>query len=251
MIVLLKYHEVPIGQLHLILFIISPFFFFSIGQAKVPIGHYITKQPICSRMVVIFVDKNVSNVIIIVILLLLAYRCSILHLGNKRLQHGRDSNNNTRRNASNLDKSTTSTGSAQRSPLSSASDKSCDEQILLMQHQQQAPPALPRSMYMHQPGLESPDSRNVPSGGKQLKQEQCEYNPMPSFDSHTFPNYSPFTINTLIMQQGFGDNPAALNAYYASQLPQTAFVPSTSADYYPSSMYPSQANTNNTNNPSL
>ena len=163
----------------------------------------------------------------------------LLRLGNKRLQHDRDSNNNTRRNRSNLDKSTTSTGSGQRSPLSSASDKSCDEQILLMQQQQSRP------MYMQQPTtLESSDSRNVPAGGKQLKQEQCEYNQMSSFDSHTFPNYSPFTINTLIMQQGFGDNPAALNAYYASQLPQTAFVPSTSADYYPPSMYPTQPNNN-------
>ena len=165
----------------------------------------------------------------------------LLRLGNKRLQHDRDSNNNTRRNRSNLDKSTTSTGSGQRSPLSSASDKSCDEQILLMQQQQQQS----RPMYMQQPTtLESSDSRNVPAGGKQLKQEQCEYNQMSSFDSHTFPNYSPFTINTLIMQQGFGDNPAALNAYYASQLPQTAFVPSTSADYYPPSMYPTQPNNN-------
>ena len=163
----------------------------------------------------------------------------LLRLGNKRLQHDRDSNNNTRRNRSNLDKSTTSTGSGQQSPLSSASDKSCDEQILLMQQQQSRP------MYMQQPTtLESSDSRNVPAGGKQLKQEQCEYNQMSSFDSHTFPNYSPFTINTLIMQQGFGDNPAALNAYYASQLPQTAFVPSTSADYYPPSMYPTQPNNN-------
>ena len=42
-----------------------------------------------------------------------------------------------------LDKSTTSTGSGQRSPLSSASDKSCDEQLLLMQQQQQQ-----RSMYI-------------------------------------------------------------------------------------------------------
>ncbi len=86
---------------------------------------------------------------------------------------------------------------------------------------------------------ESPDSRNLQLssssvasvGVKQLKQEQCEFNQMP-FDPHTFPGYSPFAINTLIMHQGFGDNPAALNAYYASQLPQTAFVPSSSADYY-------------------
>ena len=42
--------------------------FFSVDQAKVPIGHYIKKQPICSKMVVIFVDKNVSNVISIVLL---------------------------------------------------------------------------------------------------------------------------------------------------------------------------------------
>jgi len=43
------------------------------------------------------------------------------------------------------------------------------------------------------------------------------------------------------MHQGFGDNPAALNAYYASQLPQTAFVPSSSSDYYHhSAMYAPQ-----------
>ena len=158
------------------------------------------------------------------------------------MPHDRDSNNNTRRNGVNnsLDKSTASTGSGQRSPLSSASDKSCDEQLLLMQQQQ--PPPLPqqRSMYMQQQPqpLEPSDSRNLQvsssgttSGVKQLKQEQCEFNQM-SFDPHTFPSYSPFTINTLIMHQGFGDNPAALNAYYASQLPQTAFVPSSSSDYY-------------------
>ncbi|CAF1254014.1 unnamed protein product [Adineta steineri] len=158
----------------------------------------------------------------------------------KRLQHDRDSNNNNRRNGINnsLDKSTTSTGSGQQSPLSSSSDKSCDEQLLLMQQ---------RPMYMQQQqqqALESPDTRNLQvssssvtattaatTGIKQLKQEQCEYNQMP-FDSHTFPGYSPFAINTLIMHQGFSDNPAALNAYYASQLPQTAFVPSSSSDYY-------------------
>jgi hypothetical protein len=61
------------------------------------------------------------------------------------------------------------------------------------------------------------------------------------FDPHTFAGYSPFAINTLIMHQGFGDNPAALNAYYASQLPQTAFVPSSSTDYYHhSTMYAPQ-----------
>jgi hypothetical protein len=92
---------------------------------------------------------------------------------------------------------------------------------------------------------ESPDSRNIQLssssvGVKQLKQEQCEFNQM-SFDPHTFTGYSPFAINTLIMHQGFGDNPAALNAYYASQLPQTAFVPSSSSDYYHhSAMYAPQ-----------
>ncbi|CAF4871258.1 unnamed protein product, partial [Rotaria sp. Silwood1] len=168
---------------------------------------------------------------------------------NKRLEHDRDSNNNNRRHGINnsLDKSTTSTGSGQRSPISSASDKSCDEQLLLMQQQQQ------RSIYMQQQqqSLESPDSRNLQVSSstttnvdvKQLKQEQCDFNQM-SFDSHTFPNYSPFAINTLIMHQGFGDNPAALNAYYASQLPQTAFVPSSSSDYYHhSTMYASQPTT--------
>ncbi|CAF0964779.1 unnamed protein product [Rotaria sordida] len=170
---------------------------------------------------------------------------------NKRLEHDRDSNNNNRRNGINnsLDKSTTSTGSGQRSPISSASDKSCDDQLLLMQQQQ-------RSIYMQQQqqqqqqSLESPDSRNlqVPALAtnvdvKQLKQEQCDFNQM-SFDPHTFPNYSPFAINTLIMHQGFGDNPAALNAYYASQLPQTAFVSSSSSDYYHhSAMYASQPTT--------
>jgi hypothetical protein len=152
------------------------------------------------------------------------------------LQHDRDSNhtNNRRHGINNsLDKSTTSTGSGQRSPLSSASDKSCDEQLLLMQQQ--------RPMYMQQQqqqqSLESPNIQvsssgiTTTAGIKQLKQEQCEFNQL-SFDPHTFPSYSPFTINTLIMHQGFGDNPAALNAYYASQLPQTAFVPSSSSDYY-------------------
>jgi hypothetical protein len=102
------------------------------------------------------------------------------------------------------------------------------QRSIYMQHQQQ----------QQQPSLESSDSRNLQVsssattvGVKQLKQEQCEFNQM-SFDPHTFPSYSPFAINTLIMQQGFGDNPAALNAYYASQLPQTAFVPSSSSDYY-------------------
>jgi hypothetical protein len=152
--------------------------------------------------------------------------------GNRRIPNDRDSNNNRRNGASNnLDKSTTSTGSGQRSPLSSASDKSCDEQLLLMQQQQ-------RPMYMQpqqQPPLDSSvqasSTASTNLGVKQLKQEQCEFNQM-SFDPHTFPSYSPFAINTLIMQQGFGDNPAALNAYYASQLPQTAFVPSSSSDYY-------------------
>jgi hypothetical protein len=168
-----------------------------------------------------------------------------------RMPHDRDSNNNRRHEGSginnSLDKSTTSTGSGQRSPLSSASDKSCDEQLLLMQQQQQQQQQ--RSMYIqHQQqqalaASESPDSRNLQSstvGVKQLKQEQCEFNQMP-FDPHTFTGYSPFAINTLIMHQGFGDNPAALNAYYASQLPQTAFVPSSSADYYHhSAMYAPQ-----------
>ncbi|CAF0835304.1 unnamed protein product [Rotaria sp. Silwood1] len=190
-------------------------------------------------------------------------------VGNKReiscrIQHDRDSNNNNRRNGINnsLDKSTTSTGSGQRSPLSSASDKSCDEQLILMQHhqqqqQQQHQQQQQRSIYMqHQQqqqqqalaASESPDSRNLQLssssasavGVKQLKQEQCEFNQM-SFDPHTFTGYSPFAINTLIMHQGFGDNPAALNAYYASQLPQTAFVPSSSSDYYHhSAMYATQ-----------
>ena len=53
-----------------------------------------------------------------------------------------------------------------------------------------------------------------------------------SFDPHTFAGYSPFAINTLIMHPGFADNSTALNAYYASQLPQAAFVPSSSTDYY-------------------
>ncbi len=162
--------------------------------------------------------------------------------GNKRLQHDRDSNNNRRNGVNNsLDKSTTSTGSGQRSPLSSASDKSCDEQLLLMQQQQR-----PIYMQQQQP-IDSSDSRNLQVssaaattiGVKQLKQEQCEFNQM-SFDPHTFPSYSPFAINTLIMQQGFGDNPAALNAYYASQLPQTAFVPSSSDYYHHPTMYAPQ-----------
>jgi hypothetical protein len=197
-------------------------------------------------MVVIFVGKNVLNVN--------SFFSSSFHCGkeffrflsgNKRLQHDRDSNNNRRNGMSNsLDKSTTSTGSGQRSPLSSASDKSCDEQLLLMQQQQQQRPIY---MQPQQQPLDSSDSRNLQIsssasttlGVKQLKQEQCEFNQM-SFDPHTFPSYSPFAINTLIMQQGFGDNPAALNAYYASQLPQTAFVPSSSSDYYHPTMYAPQ-----------
>ena len=103
-----------------------------------------------------------------------------------------------------------------------------------MQQQQQQGP-----MYMQQPTLDS-SSSGTTNNVKPLKQEQCEFNQL-SFDPHTFPSYSPFTINQLIMQQGFGENPAALNAYYASQLPQTAFVPSSSSDYYHHpTMYASQ-----------
>ena len=209
--------------------------FFYLGQARVRTGRYIRRRPICLKMAATSVDKNVSNVSSISIFLPRHFPIVFLS-GNKRLQHDRDSNNNRRNGLSNsLDKSTTSTGSGQRSPLSSASDKSCDEQLLLMQQQQ---PQRPMYMQPQQPqALDSSDSRNLPVSAstslavKQLKQEQCEFNQM-SFDPHTFPSYSPFAINTLIMQQGFGDNPAALNAYYASQLPQTAFVPSSSADYY-------------------
>jgi hypothetical protein len=107
--------------------------------------------------------------------------------------------------------------------------------------QQQQQQQQQRSMYMqHQQQQQPSESSATTAGVKQLKQEQCDFNQM-SFDPHTFPGYSPFTINTLIMQQGFGDNPAALNAYYASQLPQTAFVPSSSSDYYHhSTMYAPQ-----------
>ena len=158
--------------------------------------------------------------------------------GSSRMAHERDSNNN-RHHAINqsLDKSTTSTGSGQRSPLSSTSEKSCDEQLMLVQQQQQQPQ---RSMYMAHPqqqqGLETVDSRHlqVPTStaaAKSLKQEQCDLTQVP-FDPHSFTNYSPFAINTLMLHQGFAENPAALNAYYASQLPQTAFVPSSSTDYY-------------------
>jgi hypothetical protein len=205
-------------------------------------------QQICLKMVVIFDDKNVLNVIYILFYSRIKKK-KLFCSGNKRLQHDRDSNNNRRNGINNsLDKSTASTGSGQRSPLSSASDKSCDEQLLLMQQQQQQQQ---RSIYMQhqqqQQPLESSDSRNLQAsstaataGVKQLKQEQCEFNQM-SFDPHTFPSYSPFTINTLIMQQGFGDNPAALNAYYASQLPQTAFVPSSSDYYHHPTMYAPQS----------
>ncbi|CAF4270882.1 unnamed protein product, partial [Rotaria socialis] len=159
----------------------------------------------------------------------------------QRLDHDRDSNNNSRRQGINnsLDKSTASTGSGQQSPISSSSEKSCDEQLLIMQQQL---PARPIYMQQQQPTIESsqPSATNVDV--KQLKQEQCEFNQM-SFDPHTFPNYSPFAINTLIMHQGFGDNPAALNAYYASQLPQTAFAPSSSDYYHHSAMYASQPTT--------
>lgn len=160
--------------------------------------------------------------------------------------------NSNRRHVLNnsLDKSTTSTGSGQRSPLSSGSEKSCDEQMILMQqqrqsyisqpqqpHQQQQQPQPQQQVQQGLTASESPDSRHLPSssinpiGIKQLKQEQCEFNQM-SFDPHTFPSYSPFAINSIFMHQGFTENPAALNAYYASQLPQTAFVPSSSTDYY-------------------
>ena len=111
-------------------------------------------------MVVIFDDKNVLNVslkkkekLFIVICLLLDFKAFVG--GHKRdissrMQQDRDSNStNNRRNGMNhsLDKSTTSTGSGQRSPLSSASDKSCDEQLLLMQQQQQQQQQQ-RSIYM-------------------------------------------------------------------------------------------------------
>jgi len=159
--------------------------------------------------------------------------------------HDRDSNNN--RNHGNLDKSTTSSGSGQRSPLSSNSEKSSDEQFLLMQQQQQQQQTS-ASIYLtqhdqqqQQQTLESNDSRHLPVSSsttvnnsmsiKALKQEQCELSQIP-FDPHAFPNYSPFAINTLMLHQGFAESPSALNAYYASQLPQTAFVPSSSADYY-------------------
>jgi len=230
-------------------------------------------------MVVIFVDKNDLNVSLeknklsqkISFLKIQAFQGVKRDLSCRLTGgHERDSNNNSRRNHvmnNSLEKSTTSTGSGQRSPLSSASDKSCDEQLLIMQQQQQQQQ---RPMYMQQQqqqqsalgcknhrlkneneflfcffqASESPDSRHLQSSSnphvKQLKQEQCEFNQMP-FDSHTFSNYSPFAINTLMLHQGFGENPAALNAYYASQLPQTAFVPSSSADYYHhSSMYAPQ-----------
>lgn len=231
-------------------------------------------------MVVIFVDKNDLNVSLeknklsqkISFLKIKAFQGVKRDLSCRLTGgHERDSNNNSRRNHvmnNSLEKSTTSTGSGQRSPLSSASDKSCDEQLLIMQQQQQQQQ---RPMYMQQQqqqsalgcknhrlkneneflfcffqASESPDSRHLQSSSssnlhvKQLKQEQCEFNQMP-FDSHTFSNYSPFAINTLMLHQGFGENPAALNAYYASQLPQTAFVPSSSADYYHhSSMYAPQ-----------
>ena len=167
--------------------------------------------------------------------------------GSSRLQD-RDANNN--RHHGNLDKSTTSSGSGQRSPLSSNSEKSSDDQFLLMQQQQQQQQQQPTaaSIYLtqhdqqqQQATLESNDSRHLPVSAsttvnnsmsiKTLKQEQCELSQIP-FDPHAFPNYSPFAINTLMLHQGFAESPSALNAYYASQLPQTAFVPSSSADYY-------------------
>jgi hypothetical protein len=243
---LLKYREVLIGKSFFFFFSLS-IYGFSLDQVKVLIGHYIKKQQICLKMDVIFDDKNDLNVCSFLFNTLKEKLKGMFFLGNRRdmscrMPHDRDSNNSNRRNGINnsLDKSTTSTGSGQRSPLSSASDKSCDEQLLLMQQQQQQ---LQRPMYMQQhqqqqQTLESPDSRNLQVssssttvGVKPLKQEQCDFNQM-SFDPHTFAGYSPFAINTLMLHQGFGDNPAALNAYYASQLPQTAFVPSSSSDYY-------------------
>ena len=109
-------------------------------------------------MVVIFDDKNVSNVSLHEFFVLLHSNCLQIKAfqGTKRdmscrMSHDRDSNNNRRHDGSgmnnSLEKSTTSTGSGQRSPLSSASDKSCDEQLLLMQQQQQQQQQQ-RSMYL-------------------------------------------------------------------------------------------------------
>jgi hypothetical protein len=158
--------------------------------------------------------------------------------GSSRMIHERDSNNNHTRHPTinhNLDKSITSTGSGQQSPVSSNSDKSCDEQLLLMQQL----PLQPRSIFMTQAheeqqqhsdrqGLETTSTSAITMPVKSLKQEQCESNQIP-FDPHSFTNYSPFAINTLMLHPGFADNSAAFNAYYASQLPQTAFIPSSSS----------------------
>jgi len=47
---------------YIILNILSIFIIISIDQVKVPIGHYIKRQQICLKMVVILDDKNVLNV---------------------------------------------------------------------------------------------------------------------------------------------------------------------------------------------
>ena len=62
------------------------------------------------------------------------------------------SNGNRRHGLNNsLDKSTTSTGSGQRSPLSSASEKSCDEQMILIQQQRQSYLSQPQQQQQQQP----------------------------------------------------------------------------------------------------
>jgi hypothetical protein len=118
-------------------------------------------------------------------------------------------------------------------------------------------PSQARAVYVGHPtqtSLDSSEIRHLPTSSsnnsttntsaigvgtvKALKQEQCDLSQLP-FDHHSFPNYTPFALNTLMLHQGFAESPAALNAYYASQLPQTAFVPSSSADYYHHHHHPS------------
>ena len=153
-----------------------------------------------------------------------------------------DSNNNRSHGTNiNSSKGNLSISNGQQSPSSLSSDKSCDDTLILIQQQQQQQqnPPQHRSMYVAHPQQQSSDSsephhflsNSTNANGKPLKQEQCELSQIP-LDSHSFANYPTFTLNPLMLHQGFADNAAALNAYYVPQLPQTTMVTSSSTDYY-------------------
>ena len=137
-------------------------------RAKARTGRFIKMRRTCSRTVVTFAVKNVSNVSRSPFLLanMSVHRRSFAAFagakreGSSRMGQERDSTggNPNRRHALNnsLDKSTTSTGSGQRSPLSSASEKSCDEQMILMQQQRQT--------YIGQPQQQAPQQQQVQQG---------------------------------------------------------------------------------------